>query len=45
MLSGDNGILTKAADSKGMTEIAGAKEQAQIDILSWQSQRISNVEN
>lgn len=45
MLSGDNGILTKAADSKGMTEIAGAKEQAQIDILSWQSERISKGEN
>lgn len=45
MLSGDNGILTKAADSKKMTEIADAKEQAQLDILSWQSERISKGEN
>ena len=45
MLSGDNGIFTKAADSKKMTEIADAKEQAQIDILSWLSERISKGEN
>ena len=45
MLSGDNGILTKAADSKKMTEIADAKEQAQLDILAWQSEKISKGEN
>ena len=41
MLSGDNGILQKATDAKMKTERADAKEQAQLDILAWQSDKIS----
>ena len=45
MLDGDNGILTKTTDSRKMTEIADAKEQAQLDILAWQTEKISKGEN
>ncbi len=45
MLSGENGILTKATQSKEWTERADAKEQAQLDILAWQSEKISKGEN
>ena len=45
MLSGDNSILQKATDAKTNTERADAKEQAQLDILAWQSDKISKNEN
>ena len=34
-LTGENGILTRANDSKKQTEIASVKEQAQLDIANW----------
>ena len=42
MLTGENGILTQASQAKKETEIAEAKERAQMDILAWQSDRIIN---
>ena len=45
MLSGDNSILQKATDAKQTSERADAKEQAQLDILAWQSDKISKGEN
>ena len=40
MLTGQNGILTQAQNAKKQTEIASAKEQAQMDILAWQSDQL-----
>ena len=45
MLSGDNSILQRATDAKETMERADAKEQAQLDILAWQSNKISKGEN
>ncbi len=45
MLSGDNGILQKATDAKQTTEKSEAKEQAQLDILAWISDKTSKNEN
>ena len=42
MLTGENGILTQAQNASTQTEIAEAKEQAQMDILAWQSERLEN---
>ena len=45
MLSGDNGILQKATDAKQTSERADAKEQAQMDILAWITDKTSNHED
>ena len=42
MLTGQNGILTQAQNASTQTEIAEAKEQAQMDIMAWQSERLQN---
>ena len=42
MLTGQNGILTQAQNASTQTEIAEAKEKAQMDIMSWQSERLEN---
>ena len=42
MLTGQNGILSQAQNASTQTEIAEAKEQAQMDILAWQSERLEN---
>ena len=42
MLTGQNGILTQAQNASTQTEIAEAKEQAQMDILAWQSAQLEN---
>ena len=42
MLTGQNGILTQAQNAAEQTEIANAKEQAQMDILAWQSDQLEN---
>ena len=42
MLTGQNGILTQAQNASTQTEIAEAKEKAQMDILAWQSERLEN---
>lgn len=42
-LTGDNGVLTKAESAKTEKEIAEVKEQAQLDILNWQTDK--NGEN
>ena len=42
MLTGQNGILTQAQNASTQTEIAEAKEKAQMDIMSWQSERLQN---
>ena len=42
MLTGQNGILTQAQDASTQTEIAEAKEKAQMDIMAWQSERLQN---
>ena len=42
MLTGQNGILTQAQNASTQTEIAEAKEQAQMDILAWQSAQLKN---
>ena len=44
-LTGDNGILTRANDSKKQTEIASVKEQAQLDIANWIAERLENGED
>ena len=41
-LTGQNGILTQAQNASTQTEIAEAKEQAQMDIMAWQSERLEN---
>ena len=45
MLTGENGILNQASESKTKTEIAEAKERAKIDIMSWKSKEISEGRN
>ena len=45
MLSGNNGILQRATDAKRIAERAEAKEQAQLDILAWISDKISKNED
>ena len=42
MLTGQNGILTQAQNASTQTEIAEAKEQAQMDIMAWQSAQLEN---
>ena len=42
MLSGDNGILQKATDAKQTSERAEAKEQAQMDIMAYISDKTAN---
>ena len=44
-LSGENGLLTRASDASRETEIASVKEQAQIDITNWMTEKIKNGEN
>ena len=44
-LTGENGILTRANDSKKQTEIASVKEQAQLDIVNWIAERLENGED
>lgn len=44
-LTGDNGILTKANEAKKETEIASVKEQAQLDIANWVSERLEKGED
>ena len=41
MLTGENGILNQANESKEKTEIAEAKERAQVDILGWQTKEMT----
>ena len=45
MLSGDNGILQKSTEAKRTTERAEAKEQAQLDILAWITDKTANHED
>ena len=45
MLSGNNGILQRATDAKQATERSEAKEQAQLDILDWISDKSSKNED
>ena len=42
MLAGDNSILQKATTAKTSSERAEAKEQAQIDIMAWITDKIAN---
>lgn len=42
MLSGDNSILQKATDAKTSSERSEAKEQAQIDIMAWITDKTAN---
>ena len=42
MLSGDNSILQKATDAKQTSERAEAKEQAQMDIMAYISDKTAN---
>ena len=44
-LTGQNGILTQAQNAAEKTEVASAKEQAQMDILAWQSDRLEKGES
>ena len=44
-LTGENGILTRANDSKKQTEIAEVKERAQLDIANWIAERLENGED
>ena len=44
-LTGENGILTRAADAKEQTEIASVKEQAQLDITNWVADKMENGED
>ena len=44
-LTGENGILTKAGTAKENTQRASAIEQAQIDILAWQTERLGKNED
>lgn len=45
MLSGDNGVLQRATDAKQTSERAEAKEQAQIDIMDWITDKTANHQN
>ena len=40
MLTEQNGILSQANTAKTQTEIADAKEQAKLDIVAWQSDKM-----
>ena len=42
MLTGQNGIFSQAQNASTQTEIAEAKEKAQMDIMAWQSERLEN---
>lgn len=42
-LTGENGLLEKAKESKTKTEIASIKEQIQIDIIEKQSENNGNI--
>lgn len=44
-LTGENGILTQATEAKKQTEIAEAKEQAQLDIAAWKADKLEKNEN
>ncbi len=44
-LTGQNGILTRADDAKKQTEIASVKEQAQLDILNYITEKLENGED
>ena len=44
-LTGENGILTRAQDAKKDTEIASVKEQAQLDILNYITEKLENGED
>ena len=44
-LIGDNGILTKANEAKEKNEIAEVKERAQLDIVSWVTDKMENGED
>ena len=44
-LTGENGILTKATESKEETEIEGAKENARLDISNWIAEKLENGED
>ncbi len=44
-LTGENGILTQASDAKEQTEIASVKEQVQLDIADWTTERLKNGES
>ena len=45
MLTGENGILTQASQAKKETEIAEAKERAQVDIIGWQTKEMTEGRN
>ena len=45
MLSGDNSILQKTTDAKESSERVEAKEQAQIDIMAWITDKVANHED
>ena len=45
MLSGNNGILQRAGDAKQTSERAEAKEQAQMDIMDWITDKTANNQN
>lgn len=45
MLSGENGILNQANKAKEQTIIANAKEQAKLDIMAWQSDKLQKGED
>ena len=44
-LTGENGIITNAIEARERTEIASVKEQAQLDIASWVTDRLANGED
>ena len=45
MLTGENGILTKADTATRETEIAEAKEQAKLDIAEWIAEQLEQGKN
>lgn len=45
LVFGENGIIRKSNDSKAKSERAEAKELAQVDIVDWQTDKISKGEN
>ena len=44
-LTGQNGLLTKAQTAGEETEIENAKEQAKLDIMAWQSDKMEKGED
>ena len=44
-LTGENGIITNAIEARERTEIASVKEQAQLDIASWVTDKLANGED